>query len=921
MPNSIERDVYVLRDTLKNPISYVRGTDLLPIILHFRDFTIPSTADARVFVAKPDGNAVYGNAAINGNDVTVSIQQQMFLVLGTTLMQLEILDGNETLLTFSQPVIVEPNLKARDFPESITEIKFLDDAIEQAQEAANNASKAVENANNAIETANAAISSANNAAQNANNTAQELLDRAEQGEFDGPQGPSGTITVGTVKTVQPEQNAAVKNIGTPNNAVFDFEIPRGADGMTDLVARYEDASEYTATPTSDAPIVINDLNGKTKQTQTNGYQLFDASKLPSKSENSVDVINNGDGSFTIGGQDTSSGHFIISYVLSHEETIKLLKVGTIKINQELRKYPYYGITASYNSTGQGLFEINSVQSDRKSIEITQEMLDNPEFRIRYFIYANSGQSISKRTIKPMLYQDGDGTWEPFTDGVASPSPDWEQRIAGVGDMGYFDGNLQKGYYNTSGIYTSADNYVCTVNKIECKQSDNINVELETTATSIIVSFFQSSGTFISQQTASGKSITAAAPANAEYCMISINRASIEPQTAGHICVKVNGKYASEVESNGKNLIDMSDAKGGTDNGITVTINKDGSYDYVGTAISNITVNVWLKGGYNLDPNDKKNQLIILKPGKYTCKDVVLYQNINRINSSDSRFNKFNIEKETIITGIRATYAEIGKAYNERCYPILVEGEVSEEELTWQPYRHTSIQFPLTNPLYDGDKICYVKPGESYIDENGDTVVADKMLYGHYHDNIKAIFDGSEDEEWNTNNEKNEFYQFSIRLKVYAKSKSDIDTGGIFSNFGITKDVGIATKEGVWIYNENIFAIVINKTRVEYNANSLKSWLSTHNIEVVYKLAQPWFEPFEDQTPFYNLRSFDNLTYIYSDDPLNPILTVDVAKNQTGGYLLESYAQAQKNAIAEANSQSRLSAIEQQLVNQATAPTE
>lgn len=168
MANQIEREVWVKQDKLKNPVHYVRGTDLLPIVFHFRDFSIPSGATARVFVAKPDGNAVYDSATIEGNDVTVDVTEQMFLVLGMTLMQISIFDGEEELVTFAQPVMVEHNLKAGDLPESTTDVSFLDDAIEQANQAVNTATtaasqaaQAVKNANQAIEDANDAISDLN----------------------------------------------------------------------------------------------------------------------------------------------------------------------------------------------------------------------------------------------------------------------------------------------------------------------------------------------------------------------------------------------------------------------------------------------------------------------------------------------------------------------------------------------------------------------------------------------------------------------------------------------------------------------------------------------------------------------------------------------------------------------------------------
>jgi hypothetical protein len=47
----------------------------------------------------------------------------------------------------------------------------------------------------------------------------------------GPQGASGTITIGTVTTVPSTTPAAVVNAGTSSNAIFNFTIPRGVDGV------------------------------------------------------------------------------------------------------------------------------------------------------------------------------------------------------------------------------------------------------------------------------------------------------------------------------------------------------------------------------------------------------------------------------------------------------------------------------------------------------------------------------------------------------------------------------------------------------------------------------------------------------------------------------------------------------------------
>lgn len=51
----------------------------------------------------------------------------------------------------------------------------------------------------------------------------------------GDQGPAATIAVGKVTTLPAGANATVANTGTTGAAVFDFGIPKGADGAGDII--------------------------------------------------------------------------------------------------------------------------------------------------------------------------------------------------------------------------------------------------------------------------------------------------------------------------------------------------------------------------------------------------------------------------------------------------------------------------------------------------------------------------------------------------------------------------------------------------------------------------------------------------------------------------------------------------------------
>lgn len=797
MPNAIERDVYVLRNTLKNPIAYVRGTDLLPIIFHFRDFAIPSGATATAFTAKPDGNAVYGSAVISGNDVTIGVTQQMFIVLGMSMLQVEIKEGEETLTTFIQPVMVEPNLKAGDLPESTTDVEFIDKIIEQAQEAVDDANVALGTANIAINGANTAASAANQAAQNANNAAEDLQDKVDAGDFTAsvqvgttttldpdqdatvsnsgtnkdavlnfgiPKGDPGTaasIQVGTTQTVQPEENAEVTNTGTTSAAVLNFKIPRGKDGMTDLTAEYTDDSSYTCEPTVNAPVILKEIAGKTEQGE-------------------------------------------------------------------------------------------------------------------------------------------------------NPSPDNPQVIKGVGGMGYFDGELVQGSYNQSGVIVDDDRAVCSANKIKCKQGDKVDIAYEGNDGAIYAVLFKD-GVYVKNIMVGAEGINITDDANEFGFYITKYPALLPISEAKYISVTINGKYQTGVEVHGAQLLQPkaeTDGKTTIVNGVSITQNNM-KFKISGTCTSNggrtnyFAIVTLPPGSYLLSSKESINPNLDLCLSKLSNGEIVA--------STSSENGIAEISDET----------EVGFGFNmlnDITYNIelSVMFNSGSTALPYQPYHHTAISIPLTSPLYEGDKICYVKPGESYIDENGDTVVADRMLYGVYRENGSEVFDGSEDEAWAfeniNNNRTNITLENCYNLYTVQSAKCNL----FKYNVNVYVDAG---NEIGFIVSSKLLYIRFGSDSEVNSLKALKTWLQSNNLEVVYKLAQPWFEPFDDQSIFYGLRTDDTLSYVYSNDPIEPVLTVEVAKNSTGGYLLESYAQAQKNAIAEANSQSRLSAIEQQLVNQATTPTE
>lgn len=179
-------------------------------------------------------------------------------------------------------------------------------------------------------------------------------------------------------------------------------------------------------------IDVAEIDGAYSQETTNGFQLFDASKLPTKSQGGATVTNNGDGSFTISGSGNLTNHFIYYYNYSHEETLKMLKVGNISLRNGATTNPRFLVqlkTKDDIASSTTLLRLENNEIDL----ITQEILNNPDTFLRICFLGLNGSAIQSGTIKPMLYQDGDGTWEPFTGGIASPNPEYPQEPKFVGD--------------------------------------------------------------------------------------------------------------------------------------------------------------------------------------------------------------------------------------------------------------------------------------------------------------------------------------------------------------------------------------------------------------------------------------------------------------------------------------------------------
>lgn len=144
-----------------------------------------------------------------------------------------------------------------------------------------------------------------------------------------------------------------------------------------------------------------------------GQNLFDASKLPTKSQGGATVTNNGDGSFTISGSGNLTSDFSHLYQYTHEETLKMLKVGKITLSQDGDNTTPYAIAHLIKTGGASVWF--QLTKSTRSATITQEMLQDVDCTLAILVYGRSGSTIQTGTIRPILYQDGDGQYYPFSE--------------------------------------------------------------------------------------------------------------------------------------------------------------------------------------------------------------------------------------------------------------------------------------------------------------------------------------------------------------------------------------------------------------------------------------------------------------------------------------------------------------------------
>lgn len=175
----------------------------------------------------------------------------------------------------------------------------------------------------------------------------------------------------------------------------------------------------------DAPLERLELGGKTEQVTTSGAQLFEASRYEGVTKNGVTVTVK-DGVITATG--TPNINTWIQVFVSRENYQKLFKPENkiyLKTNKSKDCNYDFGIYGAFGSP-----IIGTIREGNSGRALPAELPRN-DTDFYFFIDVKIGTEL-KGSIKPIVYHDGDGTWEPYTGLKPSPSPEYPQKIKNVG---------------------------------------------------------------------------------------------------------------------------------------------------------------------------------------------------------------------------------------------------------------------------------------------------------------------------------------------------------------------------------------------------------------------------------------------------------------------------------------------------------
>ena len=510
------------------------------------------------------------------------------------------------------------------------------------------------------------------------------------------------------------------------------------------------------------------------------------------------------------------------------------------------------------------------------------------FRAPRFLGNPVTASYSVRNIMLTLASETDQTYEPFCGNTPSPNPSFKQDIRSVGDSGY--AIWEQGVIADATGVENASSVHIRSQLIPVKEGDVVRLEYPDGKVDTI-GYYMHIHYYLDgkwKQLASGcritetvLEVTVPSGVNGVKCNVGVGTTL---NNVGHVCVTINGKYALIVDECNKNLF------GGLEfaNAMKRRV-ADVTMDSV-----NKTIKIPSKTVTGIYKGFKENtQYTFIYRGKNTDSNYPTVTNLALYYSDGSYgalvFNNTNANPTVYVSPVGKTIASIGSiafaGFGEIYYEDfgIFEGVVSLDDFV--EHQSTRHYIPLDEPLRGigdvKDEVCY---------RDG--------LYGTFRRIKKRILCGDDLSPTTTNTAG----KYRLRTEFITDAKTpksaDVISKVLCSHyiarngnsiFSCIQGISIGTDSRIYIYDEK------NNTNdiTQYN------WYDENKVEINYELAEPVFTPFEDQTPFYNFKAYDEVTHVSIvglHEELNPIATMRFPRNEDGALITTAFCNSKKNEI-------------------------
>lgn len=646
-------------------------------------------------------------------------------------------------------------------------------------------------------------------------------------------------------------NQTFKDDMTQQQTEFESTVTENVDNIRYVVETetappiIDEASGAEITLDDSAYRQVRDLQlyGYSKQIQTTGAQLYDANSN-ANSVSGVTLYIDDDGYVILNGTATNDVFFNSSVESPFSGNV-YVSMNNITVNGNV----------IFRFLNEGGAIINNFALDAVSKTASYNLMEAVHTMT---IRIANGTTLNNFKMRPMINSGSSPLpWEPYSGGVASPSPDWPQPIKSVADeVNLLNENLFE--------YTAGDEFKFIHVQTDAKSvtaSSNISRQPGGSAYIYLASGNISSTDGVSTSNNgvySGRNVTVKPSDGYVTILYTLNNKILVDFS--DYCVMVNAgdvalpwrPYGHNVmvESQGAQLIDLPKNFASSYGGISLKGLSDGSFLYIGTA-SERDINIWMAGGWA-----STDSVVNLRSGEYSApkSEALFYNDSTFLNENDI----ITVPDGGMdITGIRAPSAVTGTNYNKIIYPMLNRGSTP---LPWQPYvAPSSALITLTDSL----RGIPVDSGGNYTDESGQQWIAD-YIYRRQTDGKwmlwrncgEVVYDGSEDEYW---------YQSAIVSYRFITSGaiSPAQSAAIASNFKLSTTQ--TTDVGWFVSNDGNGHRYFNS-----NQNSLstwKVWLAENPQTVVYQFATPTIEelPEDVQAELNGLYTYNLHTDMWNND--------------------------------------------------------